>query len=120
MQFMPCDVECQAADRRLVSVNVAAPRPLLGCQRLEERDRCGAGDAIRGDEGRQWLRLKIRRSDVFVLVESRQRTRVAACNAEGAIPEDAFVVDEVADDFLYRPLAGCVSAAADFVFVERR
>ena len=62
--------------------------------------------------------LEVRAGDVFVLVEALQRVRVAARDAEDAVGEDALVVDEMAEDFLERPLAGRVAEAGDGALVQ--
>src|ERR1041385_2567629 len=118
MQLVPGDVPGQAARGRGVAGDGAAPQPGLVRQRAEQGDGGAAGEGVVVEEVVQRQLLEVRAGDVVVLVEAGQRARVAAGDAQRAVGEDALVVDEMAEDFLERPLAGRVAEAGDGALVE--
>ena len=55
----------------------------------------------------------------MILVETRERERLAAGDAESPVGVDPLVVGEVTDDLLQRPLARSVAKAGDLTLRQR-
>src|SRR3954454_8140916 len=108
MELVSGDVEGEAAHGRGVAGDGALARPRLVRQRVEEGDGRGADEGVLVEQVGERALVEVRAGDVEVLVEALERVRIAAGDAEGAVDEDALVVDQVADDLFERPLAGGV------------
>lgn len=86
-----------------VGVGLPAPRPGRGAQAPEKEHVRPAEGLELGHQVVQREPVELGRPDVGVLVEARQRRRVAAGEAEGAVAEDPLRVRQVADHLLDAP-----------------
>ena len=93
---------------RLAARRPAAP-PRIGVERAQQRERRGPRGAQLPDEIGQRAAIELGDGDVGVLVESGQRRRVAARDAQRPVGHDALDVGEMADDFLDAPFAAAIA-----------
>src|SRR5205085_9899258 len=109
MQFMSGDDVCERADADLVVVRLAASLHGFGVERTKERDGRGADVLEFGGEIGKRARVEVGDERILVLIITGERRLIGACEAQGAITENALGVADVPDDLLDAPLVRLIT-----------
>src|SRR5258705_8922593 len=115
VQLVSGDDKCQGTYTDFFLVSGAPSCPIASTQVAKKGERCGAHafeflDQVLKAEIEKWAV-----ADVVILFETREGRPIVARDAQGAIGHDAFGVNQMAHDFLHRPLVGRVAQAAIFL-----